>query len=312
MIIKKYILPLLAAAAFTACSSDEPKSSSDNIVTFHAQLPADISTRAFGDAKQAVNLQYAVYNLDNNKMVDSGTATFTNGVCDLSLQLVVDMDFKVIFYADAFGKDNAESPYTFSATDEATTLSVDYAKLTTNNEAFDAFFAVDTVQVVRDMPMQNITLARALAQVNIAASADEMQTLTKDNTSISQTAVATYPVFTTLDLCTGKLSGQISTSTPIAAADVASDEKITVAGVEYTNLCMVYLLASHETNLLTELTVTASATANGSSKTLEKKFSNLPYRQNFRTNLVGKIFTTTSSGGATIDPGFGGDFNIEI
>ena len=61
-----------ALALWTSCSNEEfpaPVPGGDGTVTFTATLPANISSRAYGDGEVAKTLHYAVYEAGSDKVV---------------------------------------------------------------------------------------------------------------------------------------------------------------------------------------------------------------------------------------------------
>lgn len=59
--------------AFTSCSSDEPMGGGDGSgkITFTAQLPAELGSRAFSDGNAANSLSYYVYKTRRKRSPDN-------------------------------------------------------------------------------------------------------------------------------------------------------------------------------------------------------------------------------------------------
>ena len=296
-------LILGSALAFTACSTDDDIiGNGDGYVTFKAQLPIGMDSRAFADGLSATNLQWVLYTADGTSILDEGTATFVNRECTVSIKLVTNEAYKMVFYADAFGADATDTPFTFDHA--AGSLSVDYSKVTTNNEKFDAFYAVEDFTVSSTMGAKNVVLKRPFAQVNIATTPEDFQRAAQLGVNPTSAAVSTLPVYTSLNMFDGSVSGLEENKVTFADAPFGENETITVAGTEYKNLAMVYMLAPQaESSVLSSVDMTLAPQFAGSLKS----YNNVPVRGNYRTNIVGNLLTSDSDWHIVIDQNFEGD-----
>lgn len=146
--MKKFIISAMALAAFgmafTSCSSEEPMGGGDGSgkITFTAQLPAELGSRAFSDGIAANSLSYYVYKHGEKEALITGT-TSINLTTSVSLDLVNGETYDVVFLAQS--SNAPEGLYTY---DDATqNFTVDYTKAVQNNDNSDAFYAVKTVTV---------------------------------------------------------------------------------------------------------------------------------------------------------------------
>src|SRR5574344_1284709 len=175
---------LLSLAALTmllmtaSCTKDvaAPEASGEGTVTFTAQLPYDISTKAFADGLTAKNLTYVVYFAGTTTQVTDGTATFNSSRdAMISLTLATGKSYDFVFWATADG-----APYTF---DKATqTVTVDYTGATANDEKRDAFCYTEKALAVDGPVSKNIRLFRPFAQLNIGT--DDLTTAPVTETAV--------------------------------------------------------------------------------------------------------------------------------
>lgn len=173
--MKRYLLSTftIAAAALlmTSCNDEMDnglKTGDEGTVTFTAQLPSEMGTRAFADGLTAKHLQYAVYEAgqstplpvfgDETTVV--GEAEMDNLKQTVSLKLTTGKTYDVIFWADA----TTDSPYTFNPASQE--VSVDYSKVNNNSDNCDAFFKKETITVSGNQSV-DVKLTRPFAQVNI-------------------------------------------------------------------------------------------------------------------------------------------------
>ena len=114
--MKRYLLSTftIAAAALlvTSCNDEMDnglKTGDEGTVTFTAQLPSEMGTRAFADGAMAKHLQYAVYEAGQSTPLpvfgDETTVVGEAEMVDLkksvTLQLTSGKSYDVIFWADA-------------------------------------------------------------------------------------------------------------------------------------------------------------------------------------------------------------------
>ena len=146
----------------TACSSEEPLAAAkgDGVVTFTAQLPTELASRAFNDGKTATTLTYAVYETGvtpvNPIIVSEDEVTFGDDLtATVSLQLVNGKTYDILFWADAAVATGKTNPFTFTPATQ--TVAVNYAAMASNNDACDAFFAAEKALEVKGLSLIHIS-----------------------------------------------------------------------------------------------------------------------------------------------------------
>lgn len=306
--MKRYLLSTftIAAAALlvTSCNDEMDnglKTGDDGTVTFTAQLPSEMGTRAFADGLTAKHLQYAVYEAgqstplkvfgDETTVV--GEAEMNNLKQTVSLKLTTGKTYDVIFWADA----TTDSPYTFNPASQE--VSVDYSKVNNNSDNCDAFFKKETITVSGNQSV-DVKLTRPFAQVNIGT--DDFDAAKASGLEVTQTEVVAK-AFATLNLATGEVSDEADRTFTMKAIPTASDGEFPVAG-GYKYLSMDYLLVGAD-----KATVDVAFNYGGPQN---RTFTNVPVQRNYRTNIYGSLLTNTTDFNVVIEPAFSGEFAHEV
>ena len=275
------------------------KTGNEGTVTFTAQLPSEMGTRAFADGLTAKHLQYAVYEAGQSTPLkvfgDETTVVGEAEMVDLkksvTLQLTSGKSYDVIFWADA----TTDSPYTFDpATQE---VSVDYSKVNNNSDNCDAFFKKETITVSGNQSV-DVKLTRPFAQVNIGT--DDFDAAKASGLEVTQTEVVAK-AFATLNLATGEVADEDERTFTMKAIPTASDGEFPVAG-GYKYLSMDYLLVGAD-----KATVDVAFNYGGPQN---RTFTNVPVQRNYRTNIYGSLLTNTTDFNVVIEPAFIGTLGI--
>ena len=300
--MKKQVWSMAALALLltTASCTDEQMaggaSGSEAMVTFTAQLPQGLQTRAAGDGLTATTLSYAVYQHDTKTplITSKDEVTFENGQATLSLRLAAGQSYDFLFWADAYGQDAADAPYTLDFNTQ--TLSVDYTGALSNEEARDAFFANVQALEVKGAVKQDVTLKRPFAQLNIGTDdMDEAQASGMATGSL-KTSVKVAKIYQKLNLMDGQVSG--NTEVTFEANNIPQ-ETFTANGQTYSYLALNYLLVDTKKDLVNcEFTYTDGKLDN------TMTIDNVPVQRNYRTNIFGSLLTGSVDFDITIDPDF--------
>ena len=306
--MKRYLLSTftIAAAALlvTSCNDEMDnglKTGDEGTVTFTAQLPSEMGTRAFADGLTAKHLQYAVYEAGQSTPLKvfgdettvMGEAEMVNLKKSVTLKLTSGKSYDVIFWADA----TTDSPYTFNPASQE--VSVDYSKVNNNSDNCDAFFKKETITVSGNQSV-DVKLTRPFAQVNIGT--DDFDAAKASGLEVTQTEVVAK-AFATLNLATGKVSDEADRTFTMKAIPTASDGEFPVAG-GYKYLSMDYLLVGAD-----KATVDVAFNYGGPQN---RTFTNVPVQRNYRTNIYGSLLTNTTDFNVVIEPAFSGEFAHEV
>lgn len=304
--MKKYLFTsiTMAAAALLVTSCNDGldnglKTGEEGTVTFTAQLPSEIGTRAFADGQTAKHLQYAVYEsgqttplavFANNGTV--GEAQMEDLKKQVSLKLTTGKTYDVIFWADA----TTDSPYAFDAATQLVT--VDYDKVNNNSDNCDAFFKKETITVTGNQAV-DVNLYRPFAQVNIGT--DDYDAAAAAGLTVTETEVKAK-AFGTLNLGTGAVTDEAERTFKVKAIPTAGDGAFPVAGYKY--LSMDYLLVGADKS-----TVDLTFNYTGANS---RTFANVPVQRNYRTNIYGSLLTSTTDFNVVIEPAFDGEYGFVV
>lgn len=316
---KHFLLPAVCATALLAasCSNDDiPQMSDNGLTTFTVELPATLSSRSFGDGQTANYLFAAIYDSDGQllfsnfgvgKNADSMTIVNFNDaakpMASLTVPLVKDADYKVVFWAQSYANNDTGSPYKF---DPGTgSITVDYSKIGVNTDDADAFYG--QLSFKSSGASHPVTLKRPFGQLNIGT--DDLKAAAKAGMTVTQAGVTVTGVANTLNLFNGNItsSKNFNTTQTFAMKDLpAPAEAFPVSGTPaYDYLTMGYFLVGENT-ATKGLLDSVQLFVNG--RTSNDKFAqydNIPMQGNFRTNIYGSLLTNKEQFSVTIDPAFG-------
>lgn len=195
----------LPALAMTSCSSDEPDAGKQSAATTFS-VTTDELTRADGEPLTVDRLQYSVYDSTGEFLFADNTegapqAVLSGDTFSLTLDLIKGNEYSVVFWA--VSSQLPEGAYTFDRQSGAVTI--DYAKVTPNSTAADAFF--NTVSRTGGTGSGSVTLFRPFSQVNIGTSQ------TPPSGLLSGIEIPDVP--NVINLRTGVVSGSATFSSPL-------------------------------------------------------------------------------------------------
>ncbi len=294
-----------------SCSQQEeaPVLGAEQTVTFTAQLPGRF-TRAAGDGTKANTLKCFVYD-SKGDFIESHVGNMANAQGSVSMRLASGMDYKLVFWADTKLTD---SPYSIT---DAGVLTVDYAKMTGNDDTMDAFY-LSTTYHAGNSTSESVILKRPFAQVNFGTDDLNLDVVKKAYSNGVRTTVA-LEAYTEMNLVSGKASKPISLTTNVGSHRDLTSERFpagqgaTAADDLYSYLNMGYVLVPSE-GTTGEITLNSYNVdpQGGTDPLWTIKVPNAPLRPNFRTNIFGSLLTTRTNFQVTIDSDFTGEVVTSI
>ena len=312
--VKKFVYTLAAAAmtfGFAACSSDEPLAGAagqDGLVTFTAQLPAELASRAFGEGENAKKLTVYVYEKDAKTLIETKTAEVpADGLTTtVELQLVNGKSYDILFWADAYGENGADTPFSYTASTQ--TVKVDYTKMASNEDKGDAFFFAEKGLEVKGAINKTIYLTRPFAQINFgtddldAAAVVNAFGITDDSkfgTVMSKLAL-TAAMPDQLNLFDGTVTTTDGAAATAFAAVAPTEEDTFPYGTGYDYMSMSYVLVGADRDVV-DLKYTV---LNGDAEYNTLEIAAVPVQRNYRTNIYGSLLTSKVNFTVEIKPGF--------
>ena len=289
---------LAAVTLFASCSQEEivTKTDGESLVSFTVTTP-ELGSRAIGDGATATDLYFVVYDETLGEQVETISsktpyAEFKDTKATIQLPLLNGHKYSLIFWAE-----NAKGAYGINWDKKSINLK-DAAKLVSNDENYDAFYAYVAPFTVTGTKTSTIELKRPFAQLNIGTTATDLAGVkTYYNAKFAKSSiVVTAP--TAMDLTSGNVSGEKELT--YAAAEFISSEMMKTS---YEYLSMNYLLVSSDKSL-----VDVDFSITDGTKTISKTFENIPVQRNYKTNIYGDLFTSATEWKVEVAPDFGGEY----
>lgn len=309
--LKTITAVVLAALTTAACQKenfgDATPAGQEVDVTLDLLAP-QIGTKSYGDGTTAKTVYVHVYQQD-----DKGNLTYIqpaaegaslktpsqsltlNGLnATYSTRLVTGQTYTFVFWAQA-----DKAPYTYDT--DAKTITVNYASAKGNDESRDAFYNVLPNVEIKGAYTASVQLARPFAQLNFGA-ADYEEAKAAGLTVTDATVTLTHAA-TSLNLLDGTTTGDKTVTFASAALPADPNAILTAGGKDYKYVAMDYVLVGKSAKTLSDVTLTLTTT--GTQSTTPKfTYSNVPLQANYRTNIVGNLFTSPAEVNITVDYAF--------
>ncbi len=298
--MKKIFFGILAIVAMVATSCQQEMDLGVNggdtaTITFEIGTP---QMRSYSDGTKANLLKYVVYTGANDETILREISK-TDGIAfdgndKLSLELAINKHYTILFWAQNKDVDY----YTLDAV--AKTITVTYNG-DCNDDNRDAFYGVLS-HTVTGATTLGVQLKRPFAQLNVGAG--DFEAARKAGLVPAESKLVVKGVCNTLNLLSGAADGSVEAT--FATADIDKTEAFPVSGYDY--LAMSYVLVGKDESAHdVTYTITAEDTT-----VIEREIGAAPLRANYRTNIYGKLLTSTTDVNVEILPGFEGTENIEI
>ena len=318
--MKKLIYCALALAAgllAASCQQEnlEPAGQGDT-VTYTVDVPG-VVTKAIADGKNVDRLFYEVYktNVENTPDLSNAVLLYKKDIAMetseeatsraiVTLNLVQNQYYTVLFWAQC----GAEDQGVYNVRDLKAVTYKDTTSMESNHENYAAFYAVDFIS---DSTPRNkkVYLERPFAQLNIGTK--YTIDYEKDPYAIQmlESEVTVKKVPTVFNVATSAVSGEHNFT--FKMHDVLGDA-LEVNGEPYKYVAMNYMFAGAE-GRTAEVSYKINAqikTQNGNSideVELNKTVLNVPLKENYRTNIVGNLLTSSTDYEVIVDADWAGE-----
>ena len=310
--MRKYFLTFVALAVglfATSCQESIVEPQVAGTTTFTVQIPDQMGTKAdptLGSAANVNQLFVAVYadasDTDATPIYRNVVAV-SAGKATVSLNLIQGQLYDVIFWAQVgnnyVSAVQTDNEYTFDL------VNIPMNKNYHNTDAGAAFFYYwDNFQPTGTS--QPVTLRRPFAQLNLGTTEGSLTnnagTFTLQSSVIKVKGIADN--FNTVSGFGTVAEANKDIEYTFDAVALPSDEKINVAGVDYKYVSMDYLPIVGDDQAL--ITVDATITLSNN-QSINHKFTNVPVRENYRTNIVGNLISSTTDFNVVVDADFAKD-----
>lgn len=315
--LKTITAVVLAALTTAACQKenfgDATPAGQEVDVTLDLLAP-QIGTKSYGDGTTAKTVYVHVYQQDAKGNLTyiqpaaegarlktpSQSLTLDGLKATYSTRLVTGQTYTFVFWAQA-----DKAPYTYDT--DAKTITVNYASAKGNDESRDAFYNVLPNVKIEGAYTASVQLARPFAQLNFGAA--DYEEAKAAGLTVTDAMVTLTHAATSLNLLDGTTAGDETVTFASAALPADPNAILTAGRKDYKYVAMDYVLVGKSAKTLSDVTLTLTATGTQSA-TPEFTYSNVPLQANYRTNIVGNLFTSPAEVQIEITPGFETPDNI--
>ena len=281
----------------------EPVNAS-NTVTYTVQVPDVVATKALGDDVTPVNeLVYEVYRTEGERVttftnVDNllyhRTAPVNNGVATITLELVNDQNFTVLFWAQTKVLEDQTPIYNV---DDLTNVTVS-RNAVANNVNAAAFVGRDfIINCVSDSDCK-VTLTRPVSQLNIATTQESLKKF-NDVVVLEGSSVVVKGLSQDYNVAT-LTPGELNDNEYTYTETIVPTYVLKVGETDYVYVGMNYLGFAPQLGA----TVTVSYMINTTEGDIDNVVENVPVKPNYRTNIIGNLITSTTDYEVKLDKEF--------
>lgn len=304
-----YAIAALAMTVFVAgCNKEMEKvTPNGNTVkaTFTIQLPETVATKAINDGLNANKLLFRAYDENGNLLGNlSKTVDVAAKHATVEVDLVKDLQYQFVFWA--------QKDATYAISEDGKSITVDPAAMM-NNGAYDAFYWHEPTFTVTAAFNKAVTLKRPFAQLNVGAPDGDFSSANASGIATDATLKTIYEITVPnkLNLLEGTVEGgAVIASTTVDNAVSHPTDILKVGDVNYDYAAMLYVLAPASGNpaikdvTLKLFTTQTAGNAAAVAKTFTRVVPNVPLKANYRTNILGRIFTVGAAFDITVDNEF--------
>ena len=270
------------------------------------------ATKAIGDGTTASVLTFYAYDEHGNYLYTlSSSATISYNASSLagtvSLKVVKGMKYQFVMLATA--PSAIGSYYTVDAANK--TLAVNYSSIATAQKEDSDFFYFKSgvTSFTASGESKTATLKRPLAQLNVGSTAEDFAVATNSgiNTNTMQTGYVLTGIPNQLSLLDGNVnvSGTENNITLAPATRPLSD--LTVGSDTYKWVSTAYVLMSVEgqtTDVTLNVTMTNNQEPAQTLSPISRSITAVPLKRNYRTNILGNIFSIDAMFNVSVDSDF--------
>lgn len=304
-LFKTFAIAAMAVLA-GACAKEQVASGDGETVemTFNVDVPeTTITTKGLSDAASVNELICQVFlkgaKDENKHFVYTPVPELTQNVAvvggkaTVKFSLVKGQTYSFAFWAQTRGTG-------YYTTDDLRSVTMNTDLVKANDPKMDAFFAIKDEARVTVSYSKNVSLKRALAQVNFGTKkySGRSDELKAQKSYVTLTGVPNvFHPFMSGDsfACEGSETVKFNEN------EVISDETLSVNDAEYSYLASVYVFALNPDNTITDASAVVTL-SNGKTTTI--KAPNVPICRNFRTNILGNLLSVDGEWNITIDEKF--------
>ena len=303
--VKFLAIAALTLFAASSCSKEQAVATAEGeetLVSFTIASPV-ISTKAIADGNTVDKVDVKVYNasglITDNTI--SKTVDMAGGKATYTARLVTGQTYQFVFWA----YNEAGQHYTLDATTKKVTVNYEGFN---NDESRDAFYKYIEAKKITGPIKETILLNRPFAQLNFGVNEADIAAAAAAGIAVKKSAVKVVGVPNVLDLTDGSADGDVTVTYTLADCPA---EKLAVKNVEYGYVSMGYILAGKDEKITAEASLTIADEA-GADLCEPKVVPAVPLQGNWRTNILGNLFTSDVEFNIVVDPIFTDDNDIDL
>ena len=275
-----------------SCQKETLEPAAQGGVTYEITLPDGPQTKG-ENGYATYDLHYEVYKtadanaLATTPLLFEKTVTMNGNTTTVTLDLLNDQDYTVLFWANKQGMDY------FDLTD---LRKVGVKQASANNDDRDAFCGMDQLEQHDGAQSKTVELKRPFAQINIATLVNNVDY--DINPVSSLVKVKNIPV--KYNVFTGEPVGD-----PVEVdytVNLIPEGNLTVNTTEYKKVAMNYALVPATQD--NSATVDVYYEINTNNGTVKNTIPNVPVKKNYRTNIIGNLLTSNATYTIEVKPGF--------
>jgi hypothetical protein len=308
--MKKIIFALSAIATLlvASCTQDQiTELDTNDYVSVTLTLGTDhkLATRAIGDETFVNQVACAVYDAKGNELTNLKQVVPVNGdKATYATRLAKGHKYRLAFFAY-----NSEAEV-YDVT-ELKNIKVNTSKLYSNDvrcDAFTAYYDVDADETMQSIN-ERVTLNRPFAQLNFGIDNAEKNAAANAGIAVTKSQITVSNVYKAFSAYADEVVGEPS-EMEFQMNDIPAEETFVVNGNTYYYLVMNYLLVDNTAseNSLVDLEFTYEA--DGSMDNPVTNYYNVPVQRNYRTNVCGKLLTSSVNVEVDIEKAFDGEYFV--
>lgn len=308
--MKKIIFALSAIATLfvASCTQDRiTELDTNDYVSVTLTLGTDhkLATRAIGDETFVNQVACAVYDAKGDELTNLKQVVPVNGdKATYATRLAKGHKYRLAFFAY-----NSEAEV-YDVT-ELKNIKVNTSKLYSNDvrcDAFTAYYDVDADETMQSIN-ERVTLKRPFAQLNFGIDDAEKDAAANAGIAVTKSQITVSNVYKAFSAYADEVVGEPS-EMEFQMNDIPAEETFVVNGNTYYYLVMNYLLVDNTAseNSLVDLEFTYEA--DGSMDNPVTNYCNVPVQRNYRTNVCGKLLTSSVNVEVDIEKGFDGEYIV--
>ena len=304
--MRKYFLSFVALAAglfATSCQESIVEPQVAGPTTFTVQLPEQMGTKAIGDAENVNKLLVEVYPAGQESSIYQTVKTISQGKTTIELSLIQDQAYDILFWAQKNDGYVTVTDGTFGSL-----RNVPMNNKFSNNDNGAAFFHAEK-GFVPTGASKEVKLRRPFAQLNLGTTTESLKT-NAGNFELVSSQITITGVATSFDVFTGEGFGNANVKYVYESANVPNEDLTigtTPNTTTYDYVSMNYLsVLGNEKDLVT-VDATIVVKKGAEEQTITHTFTSVPVQENYRTNIVGNLISSTNDFNVIIDEGWDGE-----